>query len=213
MAFWLCRETAMVCSAWEIGMLCSASEPAMLCSAGETHTMLCREFYHALLLKRSLCYVMLCRGSFCHAFVYSAGEPLPCHALLCRRALVMPFSTLQLGLCDAMLCSVGDPLLCHALFCWGVSYILCSGGGTASVWEGGGMIMFMEPSIRIANCNLIAIEATFAILLSAPVGGSVWVLSLWEFVLKHFFFFFGNMLPRQMFSSLENYSWVLNYYY
>ena len=66
--------------------------------------------------------------------------------------------------------------------------------------------MFMEPSIRIANCNLIAIEATFAILLSAPVGGSVWVLSLWEFVLKHFFFFFGNMLPRQMFSSLENYS-------
>ena len=67
--------------------------------------------------------------------------------------------------------------------------------------------MFMEPSIRIANCNLIAIEATFAILLSAPVGGSVWVLSLWEFVLKHFFFFFfGNMLPRQRFSSLENYS-------
>ena len=121
------------------GLLCMGNWHAVLC-IGACYAVLCMgDPYNALqgilplLLKRSLCYVMLCRGSFCHAFVYSAGEPLPCHALLCRRALVMPFSTLQLSLCDAMLCSVGDPLLCHALFCWGVSYILCSGGGTASV--------------------------------------------------------------------------------
>ena len=69
--------------------------------------------------------------------------------------------------------------------------------------KAGGMIMFMEPSIRIANCNLIAIEATFAILLSAPVGGSVWVLSLWEFVLKHFFFFLVTCCPGKGFLLLR----------